>query len=331
MRPFTPVFTLTLNPALDETWMLDDFSEDRINRVSGIRQDPSGKGVNVSRLCRVMGVHAPAAGFAGGANGERLRSLLRAEGVEELMTAIAGETRRNLTLQVHSGGRTVKINHPGPEVTKEEFGRLCARLEESLPPGSFLALCGSLPPGVSAGAVADLLQELSDRGVRICIDCEPFDVEALARIRPFLCKPNLAEFEALAGKRFPADGPNGVGGSQQRRSLHEAVACLSSRLGTAMVVSLGAEGAIAASPDGSQLHMPCPVVHALSTVGAGDAMLGGMLSVFAGYLPAGRDREENILKAALRLGVAAGAAKVEQDGTGMPVRDRILELYSSLP
>ena len=218
MARFTPVVTLTLNPALDETWMLDDFSEDRINRVAGMRQDPGGKGVNVSRLCGMLGVQAPAAGFAGGETGERLRSLLRTEGVEDLMTGISGETRRNLTLQVRRDGRTIKINHAGPEVTPEEFRLLQARLEERVLPGSFLALCGSLPPGVSTGAVADLLQALSERGVRICIDCESMDVETLTRIRPYLCKPNLEEFECLAGKRFP------MGRNQHRRSLFEAAA-----------------------------------------------------------------------------------------------------------
>ncbi len=324
MPSFAPVVTLTPNPALDETWMLGDFREDRINRVSGVRYDASGKGVNVSRLLRVLGVDAPAAGFAGGENGKLLRSLLWEDGVEDGMTGIAGDTRRNLTLQVAEGGRTIKINHPGPQVSLEEFARMRLRLEDRMVDGAHLALCGSLPPGFDPAVVEELLTELSSRGVRVCVDCESLDADRLARIRPFLVKPNLLEFETLVGRHFPPHDRD-FSGAHGSLPIAGAVAALATRIGGIVAVTLGEGGVIAATPRGARLHVAGTAMTAVSTVGAGDAMMGGMLAAFAGWRPEGSPGAEDPLETALRLGVAAGAAKVGTSGTAMPTLGVILE------
>lgn len=318
-----PILTLTPNPSVDETWRLEDFDEGRINRVTGVRRDPGGKGVNVARLLRALGADAAAAGFAGGENGRLLREMLQAEGIDDRMTGIAGETRRNLTLEVGCGGRTIKINHPGPEILPEEYRRMALRLETEAVAGSYLAVCGSLPPGMEAGETTGLLARLSARGVRICTDCEALDLTQLARIRPFLVKLNQTEFQMLLprAESVPAD----------RAGLASAAEECARRTGAIWVVTLGEEGAIAATPEGSRRFQPGVETTAVSSVGAGDAMLGGMLAVFAcrivphhGGGEDGTDGDGGTLETALRAGVAAGAAKASVTGTGMPARDAVL-------
>ncbi len=58
MPASVPVITLTPNPSLDETWLLESFHEDGINACGRVRLDPGGKGINVSRLLRALGIDA---------------------------------------------------------------------------------------------------------------------------------------------------------------------------------------------------------------------------------------------------------------------------------
>ncbi len=318
MPASVPVITLTPNPSLDETWLLESFHEDGINRVGGVRLDPGGKGINVSRLLRALGIDAPAAGFAGGETGRALRNRLAAEGVSDDMTEIAGETRRNLTLQIGRTGRTIKINHAGPAVLPAEFRMMADRLEKSLGPGSYLAVSGRFPPGMDQVETATLLSRLSAEGVRICTDCESLDLEKLTAIRPYLVKWNQRELDALLGQTIPL--------SRQSDCAY-AASMLARRTGAIAVVTRGEDGAVAAAPEGEQIALAAPQVEVRSTVGAGDAMLGGMLAVYAGWRPDRASEQNGLLALALRTGVACGAAKAALTGTGMPARDAILDWY----
>ena len=49
------IYTLTLNPALDKTLTVSSFAPGKVNRVLDTRQDPGGKGINVSKALNELG------------------------------------------------------------------------------------------------------------------------------------------------------------------------------------------------------------------------------------------------------------------------------------
>jgi len=90
-----------------------------------------------------------------------------------------------------------------------------------------------------------------------------------------------------------------------------------------VVVSLGAAGALLVRPDAPAVRVHGPRVHALSTVGAGDSLVGAM----AVALERGADME-----AAVCWGVAAGTAATLAHRTGLCRRDdveRVLQHVSA--
>ena len=138
--------------------------------------------------------------------------------------------------------------------------------------------------------------------VRICFapECEGKELELATKgAHPFLIKPNLREMEATLGIEL-----------RTMRAIRDA-ALLFIRLGVQhSVVSMGAMGAMYISAD-KTLFAPALRVETKSTVGAGDAMIGGML---LGY-----EIEKDMAKA-FRYGIAAGAASVMTEGTQLIVR-----------
>ena len=76
------IYTVTLNPALDKTVVIPHFRADTVNRVTNVRMDPGGKGINVSKVLAELGEPSVAFGFAGGAAGQALRRMLAERGLE---------------------------------------------------------------------------------------------------------------------------------------------------------------------------------------------------------------------------------------------------------
>ena len=63
------IYTVTLNPALDKTVEIPSFTTDGVNRITSIRTDPGGKGINVSKVVAALGSTSRALGILGGSTG----------------------------------------------------------------------------------------------------------------------------------------------------------------------------------------------------------------------------------------------------------------------
>ncbi len=68
------IFTVTLNPTIDQTLVLERFVAGDTLRVKSSRFDPGGKGINVSRVVRELGGESIAMGFAPGGLGRYIRA-----------------------------------------------------------------------------------------------------------------------------------------------------------------------------------------------------------------------------------------------------------------
>ena len=66
------IYTVTLNPAIDKTVVIENLRPGKVNRVSSVRTDAGGKSVNVSKCLKALGMPSVAAMILAGDAGRQL-------------------------------------------------------------------------------------------------------------------------------------------------------------------------------------------------------------------------------------------------------------------
>ncbi len=307
------IVTLTANPSLDRTVELPGRLErGAVLRAAASRATPAGKGVNVSLALHRFGGDTLA--VLPGKAAEPLVAALSEAHVPVEPVAIEGELRSNLTL-TEPDGTTTKVNEPGPRLSGEEWERLVSAVLARAHRAAWVALCGSLPPGVPADAYAGIARALHGTGARVAVDTSGAAAAAAVGAAPLdLVKPNAEELVELTGA---ASDPASV--ENDPLLAAELAGRLLDRGVRAVLCTLGASGALLVTAAGAW-HAAAPLIRARSTVGAGDSSL-------AGYLLAdsrGAQPEE-----CLRRAVAHGAAAAARPGSEMPTPPDVHDLLPS--
>ena len=288
------IITVTLNPTIDQTLVLDRFVAGDTLRVKSSRLDPGGKGINVSRVVRELGGESVAMGFAPGGLGRYIEQTLKARGVQCDFVHTKGETRTNITILDESRHLHTILSDPGPRTDIRYVEQLLSKLRKRLRANDWLVVAGSIPPPLAPEIYAEIISLAQDHWVHTVLDADGPALAAGLTARPQMVKGNRGELERLLGRRLD-DEESTLRAGRELRAMGVRRA----------VVTRGREGAIAVCDDGSW-RSQAPRVRAVSAVGSGDAFLAGV--VFT--LSRGGTIEE-----ALRLGVAAGTACVLTPGT----------------
>jgi 1-phosphofructokinase len=293
------IVTLTPNPSIDRAVLIDALRRGEVHRATSSRIDPGGKGVNVSRALAAQGGATVAVLPSGGPEGHLLEELLDAAGVGYVSVPVRGSVRMNISV-LEPDGTTTKLNEPGPVLSTDEVESLLATTLERADGAQWVVGCGSLPPGAPTDLYAGLVSRVRERGSRVAIDSSGAPFAAAVAAKPHLIKPNHEELAELVDHDLPTLG-------HVRDAARELVAG-----GIEVVaVSLGGDGALLVT-DGTYAHARATISAPLSTVGAGDCMLAGLLhGLSTGLAPAD----------ALLTGVRWGAAAVTLPGSRVPTPD----------
>jgi 6-phosphofructokinase 2 len=303
--------TVTVNPAVDKSAMVDRVVREDKLRCRNPKRDPGGGGINVSRVLTRLGGSTRAVYCAGGLAGNTLTALLSRESVPEHRIETSEETRENLTIIESSRGYQYRFGMPGPRLSKEEVERALAAPFEGPELPAWIVGSGSLPEGVPEDFYCRLGSRAREAGIRFAVDTSGDPLRRALEGRPSLIKPNLRELASLV-RRESLEG-NQIG-EEARRLISEGKADY-------VVVSLGNGGAIVATEDGWERLM-APTVSVKSRIGAGDSMMAAMVLRLAAGAP---------ISDAARYGVAAGSAAVITEGTELCRKEDVERLYSSFP
>jgi 1-phosphofructokinase family hexose kinase len=259
------VVTVTINPVIDQTISLPNFTPGAVNRVQASQLDAGGKGINVASCLCDYGHPTTVTGFLGADNDEIFRRFFRRKGIEDRFVTIAGQTRTGIKIIDELAHQTTDINFPGQTPGLADIEQLFSILKELAVGAEWFVLSGSIPPGVPPSIYHDMIKALADRKVVVDTSGEGFRQALLAR--PTIVKPNLFELEEFAGRYL--ETPEAI--LAQARAIGEQYGIRT------VIVSLGKEGAIFL--DGEEIIWAVPdPIQVKSTVGAGDAMVAGVVA-----------------------------------------------------
>ncbi|MBA2468048.1 MAG: 1-phosphofructokinase family hexose kinase [Chloroflexia bacterium] len=291
---------ITLNAAVDATYVVERFTSGGANRVVRKHEMPGGKGNNVARVLAAHGHAVVATGFLGGEHGRFIERGLRQAGIESRFVWLArGVSRTCHTVLDRDSGEATEILEAGPEVDEDDCERLLERLPPWMGSADVVVISGSAPAGVTPAFLERLAMVVRAGPGRMLVDASGQTLVSLLTARPDLIKPNEAEMRSLMGRSASLDD----------RVAHAKGDLLGQRMapGANVLMSLGGAGALLIS-EIRVLRARAPAVEAVNTVGCGDALLAGYLHGRFG----GLDDVES-----LREAVAFGAAAALQEVAGV--------------
>ncbi len=304
------ILTVTPNPTLDRAVFVRDFRLGATVRAEREVLTPSGKGVDASLVLHELGHPTVATGLLAGRHGRLAAALLDEIGVAHDFVWAEGETRHALVLIDEAARAQSTVSAATLRADERHLEALMQVIDRHLPAARFVILAGSLPAGWPAEAYAQMVAHCRRAGVPMLLDTSGAALVAGVAVAPDIVKVNVEELGGLVrlARRDPA-------------AVALAAAELQRRLSNqAVIVTLGAEGTVAATCDGLCRAWP-PSVPVVNDAGAGDALAGCV----AWCRAAGQD-----WPAALRLGTAAAAAVVATDATARCERATVERLLPAV-
>lgn len=277
------IYTCTLNPSIDYVARVNDFKEGHLNRTETAQMYPGGKGINVSRVLKRLGIESTALGYTGGFTGEFIKEFLTNETITHDFITVSDVTRINVKLKSE---KETEINGLGPSISSSKQQELLEKIN-SMNEGDFLVLAGSIPQSITEDFYGEIAKKCLQKGVKAVIDTAGTALIKTFPHSPFLIKPNHHELGDLFQTKIESIEDAVFYG---KKLLNEGV--------ENVIVSMAGEGAIFLNKQHTLLaNVPAGIVK--NSVGAGDSVVAGFLSQII---------QHNDIQTAFKYGVASGSA-----------------------
>lgn len=289
------LLTVTLNVAIDKRYVVSRFCYGEVLRVREADYTAGGKGINVTRIARLLGEEVTAAGFIAGHAGDYVREQLEAIGATCAFTRVPGESRSCINLFDEATGVTTELLEPGITVSPQDLELFFDQLDGLAARCPVVCISGSTPNGVPSDVYFRMIQLAKRHGCKVLLDTSGENLRHGIAAAPALVKPNREELQALMGE--PIEGEEAliaVARSLQKQGIET------------VVVSLGRDGALVI--DGQAVYRGAtPPVPVVNTVSCGDSMVGAFAVAMLRRLP---------MEEAIRLAMAVSTANAMCMETG---------------
>lgn len=293
--PILMILTITMNPAVDKIYTVDNFQLGEVHRPSGQVTSAGGKGLNVARVAKLMGEDVVASGLLGGGNGAYIQKKVEEQGIINAFSQIQGETRTCVNVTDTVRQQCTEVLELGPTVTKEEADTFLDHYEKIIEGVDIITLSGSMPKGLAVDYYAQLIQIAKNHNKRVLLDTSKNAFKEGIKAIPYCVKPNMDEIKVVYD-----------GDVSTLEGLIESVKYFK-ELGIVMpIISRGKDGAIAGLSDGIY-EVLIPPVTIVNTVGSGDSFVAGLtIAIKRGF------SEIDTLK----MAAACGTANTQSEQTG---------------
>ena len=300
------IVTITLNPSIDKSISVPNLIADQKLKCTNVTFEPGGGGINISRVIKRLGGKSKGLFFAGGNFGAFFIELIKAKKIDHHSFKIKNETRECVIVFDESNSNQYLIDVQGPKVTKSESKSFLKAIRK-LKHVEYIVASGSLPPGIQIDYFAELAKIAKKIGAKFILDTSGVPLEMALNEGVYLIKPNLREMGLLFG----------IEKIEVNVAKEKAMELIQSKKCEIVVVSLAADGALVVTKDFAE-HFPAPKVEKISTVGAGDSMVAGIVL----KLSKGKTIQE-----AIQYGLACGSATTMNAGGILCTKKEVDLLY----
>ncbi|MFZ5969416.1 MAG: 1-phosphofructokinase [Bacillota bacterium] len=296
------IITVTLNPAVDKTIILDRLQVGNVNRIQQIREDAGGKGINVSKMIRNLNGETLATGFLGGNTGAFIRAELDKMGITHDFVEIDGNTRTNFKIVDTQNQAYTDINGSGEALPQYALEQLENKMYGRMMESDVIIFSGSIPQNVDKSIYAKWITKAKLKGVKTVLDADGDMLREGITAGPYMIKPNIHELERLLDKKL-----------ENVDDVIRASKCLLDYGIRIIAVSMGEQGSVFVTKE-NIIIAEALKVDVKSTVGAGDSMVGALAYGISHNMA---------LEDAITLAIAAASASISNEGTMMGSLEQI--------
>ena len=287
------ITTVTINPAIDRTLIIDDVKGGAVNRVSRSIIDAGGKGINVAKNLKNLGNDVVCLGFMG-PNGKYIEDVLNKLGIESHFVPIESDIRINIKIIDEINHSYTDINEAGPDVSRDEVEKLISSINEHADFSNVIVLSGSLPPSVDKRFYGYVIEKIKKKGIKVILDADGDALKCGIEAKPYMIKPNIHELSQIAGNKLES----------KDEIIEEGMKIIENGV-SIVAVSMGGKGSLVLTDETTYFVKPIKV-DVKGTVGAGDAYVAG----FAHGIYNNLTVEETI-----KMASAASTSVVMREGT----------------
>lgn len=187
------IYTVTMNPALEFVSEVSDFEFDKNNISNFDLMLPAGKGINVSRVLKQLGLPTVATGFAGGFTGEFVEDWLRREDIKSEFIRIDDNTRINIKI---TGSSKTVIESKGPSISHQELQELLYYLSR-VKEGDTVFLSTAFPKNITETVIERMIAICKANKAQFVLDIDEYYLERFANEGSLLEKISVKCLEHL--------------------------------------------------------------------------------------------------------------------------------------
>lgn len=187
------IYTVTMNPALEFVSEVSDFEFDKNNISDFDLMLPAGKGINVSRVLKQLGLPTVATGFAGGFTGEFVEDWLRREDIKSEFIRIDDNTRINIKI---TGSSKTVIESKGPSISHQELQELLYYLSR-VKEGDTVFLSTAFPKNITETVIERMIAICKANKAQFVLDIDEYYLERFANGGSLLEKISVKCLEHL--------------------------------------------------------------------------------------------------------------------------------------
>ncbi|MGO1819275.1 MAG: 1-phosphofructokinase [Senegalia sp. (in: firmicutes)] len=300
--------TITLNPAVDRRYNIDELAKNTVKRTEDYHASAGGKGLNVSRVIKLLEEDVSAFGFLGGNTGDFIRSEIKKIDIIDKFTDVCGTTRTCLNI-IDSNGDNIEVLEKGPSISEDDKNKFIEEFKNEVENLDIITISGSLPKGINIDIYSEIIEIAASKGKKVILDTSGDVLLENLKSKPFLVKPNKEELENITKIKLDSEA-----------AIKMAAYKILSKGAQNIAISLGSNGMYFFGEEGN-FKVDIPKVDVSNTVGSGDSSVAG----FAYSISKGKTIDQ-----ALKYANACGMSNATLKGTGQIDMEQVNELIEKI-